>query len=546
MNISPGPSSDQFDFDYIVIGSGFGGAVAAHRLTEKGYRVAVMEMGRRWTPANLPRSNWAIWKWIWRPELGLRGFFNITPFKHVMIMHGCAVGGGSVTYASTTLAPKDTVWDSGSWAGLADWKAEMPAFFDEARRMRGVTENRILGPADHLLKRAAEVYGVGGTFYRTSVAIFQAPEGEPGGKTFPDPYFGGEGPERTTCKACGGCMMGCHHGAKNSLDQNYLYFTEKRGGKIFAETRVVDVAPLNGKADGSNGYEVRTVKSTAWFRKQPRRFTARGVVFAASALGTMDLMFRLKQGGSLPALSDQLGTRVRTNAESLIGVRVPHSKDDLSKGVAIGSGIYLDEHTHIEATRYPAGSDAMGLLATLLTKGQPGWTRVLLWLKTLFAALLSHPFKTARSLHPFGWASESIILLCMQTLDGHIDMKLGRPWFWPFQKVLMSHGRKIPTFIPQANEFAQKLAEVSGGAAMSMVSEILFNVPSTAHIMGGCPMGASAGEGVVDHRCRVFGYHNMYACDGSVLSANLGVNPSLTISAVAERAMSFIPPRATS
>lgn len=543
MNMTAGNRSEQFDFDYIIIGSGFGGAVAAHRLTEKGYRAAVMEMGRRWTPQNLPRSNWAIWKWIWRPELGLRGFFNITPFKHVMIMHGAAVGGGSVTYASTTLEPKESVWESGSWAGLADWKAEMPAFFAEARRMRGVTENKILGPADRLLQRAAEAFGVGDTFYRTSVAIFQAPEGEPGGKTFPDPYFGGEGPERTTCQACGGCMMGCLHGAKNSLDKNYLYFAEKRGARIFAETRVVDVRPLGDRGDGSEGYEVRTVRSTAFLFKRARRFTARGVVFAASALGTMDLLFRLQQGGSLPALSGRLGTQVRTNAESLIGVRVPHSKDDLSKGVAIGSGIYLDEHTHIEATRYPAGSDSMGLLATLLTKGQPGRARIQLWLKTLVTAFIVHPFKTARILHPFGWASESIILLCMQTMDGCIRMKLGRPWFWPFKKILMSHGPKIPTFIPQANEFAQKLAEVSGGTPMSMVSEILFNVPGTAHIMGGCPMGRSAGDGVVDHQCRVFGYRNMYACDGSILSANLGVNPSLTITALAERAMSLIPPR---
>ncbi len=545
----PGDNSmenSKWDFDFIVIGSGFGGSVSAHRLTEKGYRVAVMEMGRRWTPESLPKTNWLIWRWIWRPGLGLRGFFNITPFRHVMILHGCAVGGGSVTYASTTLAPKDSVWDQGSWAGLADWKSEMPAHYQEAMRMRGVTENRILGPADDILRKAAQAAGVGHTFYRTKVSIFQSPEGEPGGQTYPDPYFGGEGPHRSTCIGCGGCMMGCRYNAKNSLDKNYLYFAEKRGAVVFPETRVVDVKPLAGTADGSGGYEVRTVKSTAWFRKQPRRFTSRGIIFAASALGTLDLLFRVKQRASLPAISEHLGTRVRTNAESLIGVRVPYSRQDLSKGVAIGSGIYLDDDLHIEATRYPEGADAMGLLATLLTAGRPGSARILLWLGTLVKALVRHPFRTARTLHPFGWARESVILLCMQSMEGHIDMRLGRPWFWPFQKMLMSRGQRIPTFIPKANEFARKVAEVTGGTPMSMVTEILFNVPGTAHILGGCSMGGSPDEGVIDHRHRVFGYRNMYVCDGSALSANLGVNPSLTICAVTERAMSFLPPAAES
>jgi cholesterol oxidase len=265
------------------------------------------------------------------------------------------------------------------------------------------------------------------------------------------------------------------------------------------------------------------------------------VIFAASALGTMDLLFRLKANGSLPAISDQLGNRVRTNAESLIGVRVPGSTVDLSKGIAIGSGIYLDEHTHIEATRYPKGSDAMALMGTLLTGGRPGWTRILLWISNLAGSLLRHPIRTLRTLQPFGWASESLILLCMQTLDGHIDMRLRRPWYWPFRKVLVSRGRRIPTFIPQANEFARKTAALIGGTPMSMITEILFDIPGTAHVLGGCPMADSAAKGVVDSRNRVFGYANIYVCDGSVLSANLGVNPSLTICAVTERAMSFVP-----
>lgn len=532
------------DFDFIVIGSGFGGSVSALRLTEKGYRVAVMEMGRRWGPQNLPRTNWLLWRWIWRPGLALRGFFNLELFRHVVILHGCAVGGGSITYCATLLEPKDAVWENGSWADLAPWKSEMPRHFETASRMLGIAENRIIGPADQILKLAADVAGVGASYYRTRVGIYQAPEGEPGGQTHPDPYFGGAGPARATCIACGGCMMGCRHNAKNSLDKNYLYFAEKYGARIFAETKVVDVACLHGKADGSEGYEVRTVKSTARFRKQPQRFTCRGVVFAGSALGSMDLLFRVKEGGSLPAISDQLGHRVRTNAESLIGVRVPGSRQDLSEGVAIGSGIYLDEHTHIEAVRYPTGSDAMGLLCTLLTGGRPGWTRILQMFRTFFAALFRHPVRTVRSLHPFGFARESLILLCMQALEGHIHMRLGRLWFWPFRKVLVSSGPRVPTFIPQANEFARKLAKLIGGTPMSMITEVLFNIPSTAHILGGCAMAGSPAEGVVDRRNRVFGYKNMYVCDGSMVAANLGVNPSLTITALTERAMSYIPPAA--
>ncbi len=533
----------EYDFDFIVIGSGFGGSVSAHRLTEKGYRVAVMEMGRRWTPENLPKSTWQFWRWIWRPGMALRGFFNLRFFRHVVILHGCAVGGGSITYASTLLVPKDSIWESGAWSGLADWKAEMPRHYRAALKMLGVVENSIIGPADRILRKAADAIGRGHTYYRTNVAIFQPPAGEAGGKTYPDPFFGGDGPERTTCCACGGCMVGCRHNAKNTLDKNYLYLAEKYGARVFPETRVVDVRPLDGR-DGSGGYEVTTVRSTALLRKRARRFTCRSVVFAASALGAMDLLFRLKEKGSLPAISERLGDYVRTNCESLIGVRVPGGREDLSAGVAIGSGFFLDEHTHIEAVRYPAGSDAMGLLATMLTAGRPGRSRIGPWIKTLIVSLVRNPWRTLRCLQPFGFAREALILLCMQALEGHIQMRLGRQWFPPFRRALMTQGRKVPTYIPEANEFARKLAKMSGAEAMSMTTEILFDVPSTAHILGGCVMAGSRDEGVVDGQQRVFGYKNMYICDGSVVSGNLGVNPSLTITAMTERAMSYIEPKA--
>jgi cholesterol oxidase len=486
------PRNHKFDFDFIVIGSGFGGSVSAHRLVEKGYTVGVMEMGRRWTPGNLPHTSWSIHRWFWRPELGLRGFFNMRFFRHVTIFHGCAVGGGSITYASTLLPPSEKVWESGSWTGLADWKTEMPRHYETAART--------------------------------------------------DPFFGGDGPERSTCIACGGCMMGCRHGAKNTLDLSYLHLAEKHGAHVFPETKVVDVTPLDGVSDGSAGYEVCTVRSTAWIQRQPRRFTCRAVVFSASSLGTMELLFHLKEKGSLPAISSKLGQHVRTNSESLIGARTPGYSQDLSQGIAIGSGIYIDEHTHIEAVRYPSGSDTMGFLTTILTDGRPGPRRIALWLKNVLGSLLRHPFKTVRVLQPWGWAREFVILLCMQALDGEIEMCWQRPWFWPFRKFLVSRGEKVPTYIPKANEFAKKFAQLTGGFAMSMLPEILFDVPGTAHCIGGCVIADSPGHGVVDARHRVFGYKNMYVCDGSVVAANLGVNPSLTITALAERAMSFIPP----
>lgn len=529
----------QFDFDFVVIGSGFGGSVSAHRLTEKGYKVAVMEMGRRWTPENLPHSTWALHRWFWRPKLGLRGFFNMRLFRHATIFHGSAVGGGSITYAATLLQPPDKVWRSGPWAGLAGWKAEMPQHYAAARHMLGVAENKILGPADHLLKAAADAAGCGATFYRTNVGIFQ--HREPG-QTHDDPFFGGEGPPRTSCIGCGGCMIGCRFGAKNTLDQNYLFLAEKHGARIFPETKVVDVKPLNGASDGSAGYEVSTLKSTAWIHRQPRRFTCRAVVFAASALGTMELLFRLREKGSLPEISRRLGKHVRTNSESLIGARMPGWREDLSQGIAIGSGVYIDDHTHIEAVRYPRGSDTMGMLTTLLTNGRPGPQRIALWLKNVAVSLLRHPIRTLRVLQPFGWAREHVILLCMQALEGQIQMRWRRPWFWPFRKFLVSRGKRVPTYIPKANQFAEKFAQLTGGFAMSMLPEILFDVPGTAHCIGGCVIADSAEHGVVDARHHVFGYENMYVCDGSVVAANLGVNPSLTITALAERAMSFVPP----
>ena len=339
----------QYDYDFIVIGSGFGGSVSALRLAEKGYRVAVLEQGRRWTSGNLPRSNWNLARWIWQPALGLRGFFAMRFFKHLVVLHGNAVGGGSITYGNVLLVPPESVWSQGSWAGLNDWPRVMPGHFETARRMLGVATNRLLAPADLRLREMARTIGAENSFYPTEVGVFFGKEGDEPGATYADPYFGGEGPPRKSCISCGGCMVGCRHDAKNTLDRNYLYLAERKGAEVIAESKVVDVRPLSDRADGSAGYSIRVISAAKGSRGRHRTIACRGVVFAASSLGTQDLLFRLREKKSLPRISEALGTRVRTNAESLIGVRFPGSKVDLSKGIAIGSGIYVDDHTHIEA-----------------------------------------------------------------------------------------------------------------------------------------------------------------------------------------------------
>ena len=523
-----------FDFDFIVIGSGFGGSVSAHRLTEKGYRVGVLEMGKRWRPEDFPKSNWNTAKYLWLPFLKCHGSFRMTLFKHVFVLSGAGVGGGSLNYANVLLVPPKNVWLDPLWAGLKNWAAVMPEHYRTARTMLGVTSNPSIAEADDQLRIAAECQGIGDTFYPTDVAVFYGEKG----KTVPDPYFAGKGPERTGCELCGGCMVGCRQGGKNTLDKNYLYFAEKGGASIIPETLVTDVRPLNGKSDGSDGYEIHTVSSTSWFGARKKVYRARGVVFSGGVLGTVKLLMELKQGGSLPALSSALGQVVRTNSESIIGVRFPGKKGDMSAGVAIGSGIYIDDHTHIEATRYPAGSDALGLLMTLLASGTPGLGRIATW----FATIIRHPLLFIKSAIPFGMAKSTVILLVMQDFDSKIKLRLKRSLFSRSAGRLVTDGAHIPACIPQANRFAARMAEESGGVPVTSLTEILFNVPTTAHILGGATMGGDASEGVIDGENRVFNYRNMYVCDGSVISANLGVNPSLTITALTEQAMSHIKP----
>lgn len=535
-------SDPAYDTDFLVIGSGFGGSVAALRLAEQGYRVTVLEQGRHWRPEDLPETNWDFARWLWRPALGWRGFFGLRFFRHVVVLHGNAVGGGSIAYANTLLMPPGRVWQQGAWAGLDDWARVMPAFYAEAERMLGVTVNRRPGVADARLRDMAAGAGVGDTWHLTRVGVFFGNGDDPGGRDHPDPYFGGEGPARRSCTGCGGCMIGCRIGAKNTLDRNYLHLALRRGAVLRAQTRVTRIVPLpapDGGTDGRGrqGYAVHAV-SDADGRSRPLRLTARAVVCAAGSLGTQALLMEARRRGDLPHLSTALGQHVRTNAESLIGVRWPGCAQDLSRGVAIGSAIRLDEHTTVEATRYPAGSDAMALLSTVM--GSDGSR--LGWAATLLRGLLTAPRATARLLRPRDWARESMILLCMQTLDGTLTLDWQRPWWWPFAHRLRSHGAPLPHRIPEAADFARRAAAATGGVAMASLPEVLFHIPMTAHCLGGAVMAASPREGVCDHRQRAFGQHNLYIVDGSVIAANLGVNPSLTITALAERAMRHVPP----
>ncbi len=531
--------TQQYDQDFVIVGSGFGGSVSALRLAEKGYRVAVIETGRRWRQEDFPKSNWQLHRFIWQPRLGLRGFFAMHFFRHATVLRGVGVGGGSLTYAATLMQPGSEVWCSGSWTGLADWEAEMPGHYDTARRMLGVAKNTVLGEADELLREMSGAAGCGHTWAPTEVGVFLPPPHEAGGITYPDPYFNGKGLARTTCIGCGGCMVGCRYGAKNTLDLNYLHLAEGLGANVFAETTVADVRPLGDQKDGRDGYRVTLRKRGG----QVRTVTCRGVVFSGSALGTTSLLLRLKARGSLPGLSERIGDGVRINAEAIIGLRFTGGERDMSKGVAIGSTIRLDPTTSIQAVRYPAGSDALGSLVSLLIDHGRSGASVVLWLRTFFRLLRKSPWALLKMLQPFGFARETMIFLVMRSVEEQLALRLRRRWWWPFGKMVVTEGHKTSANVPLAYRFVADGAERFGGIAGSLISETMFDIPTTAHLLGGAMMGKDAASGVVDGQQRVFNYVNMWVCDGSTVSANLGVNPSLTIAAMTERVMAHIAPK---
>jgi len=543
-------ASDNFDFDWLVIGSGFGGSVSALRLSEKGYSVGVLECGRRFADDEFAKNTRDLKRYFWNPRLGMKGIFRLTNFKDVAVVSGCGVGGGSLGYACTLYVPPKQFFEDRQWAEMADWESELAPHYEEAQRMLGVVENPHEDPADQLLRELGEELGVGETYKRTPVGIYF---GE-AGKTVPDPFFGGEGPERTGCKLCARCMVGCVHGAKNTLVKNYLYLAEKRGARVMPERTVIDVRPLGAGAPnteglapnpeglvGSEGYEVESVRSGAWLRKERRVHRARGVVVAAGPLGTNRLLQKCRLEGSLPRISPRLGELVRTNSESILTVTVPEDyPENLIRRVAITSSIYPDPNTHIETVTYGDDGDSMRLLYTLLTGDGTRVTRPL----KLLAELLRHPGRLAKVLFAKHWSRRTIILLVMQTLDNAIALRPRKGPFGSFWlQTEQDPERPNPTFIPIANQAAEWFAKRTGGIAQSSLTEALFNIPSTAHILGGAVIAAGPEGGVVDAGQRVFGYENLLVCDGSAIPANVGVNPSLTITALAEHAMSRVPAR---
>ncbi|WP_375482100.1 FAD-dependent oxidoreductase [uncultured Jatrophihabitans sp.] len=518
------------DYDVLVIGSGFGGSVTALRLVEKGYRVGIVEAGRRFTDDTLPKNSWHLRDYIWAPKLGMTGLQRIHVLKDCLIMAGAGVGGGSLNYANTLYEPLQPFYDDTQWAHITDWRDELAPHYAQAKRMLGVVTNPTTTPSDLEMKRLAEQFGKGDTFHPTPVGVFFGRDDTPEpGKTVPDPFFGGAGPERTGCIQCGECMTGCRHGAKNTLTANYLYLAEKNGAEILPLTTVKDVKP---RRDGT--YDVVTVPTGAWFPKS-RTLTADQVVFSAGTYNTQKLLHQL-QNSSLPNISPRLGHLTRTNSEAILGVRVSKPKRDYTEGVAITSSWHPDENTHIEPCRYGKGSNAMGMLNTMLTRGG---TRRSRWLQ--FVMLLLKKPGNARLLVPRKWSERVIILLVMQSLDNSITVLRRKTRFGKGRLTsTQGAGEPNPTWIPVANQAAEQLAENVDGVAGGTWGD-LMNIPMTAHFIGGCPIGDSAETGVIDPYHRLYGHPGLHVIDGSTLSANLGVNPSLSITAQAERAASMWP-----
>ncbi len=516
-------------YDFVVIGSGFGGSVSALRLTEKGYSVLVLEEGKMYDDTDFPKTNNNPFTFFWKPELFCFGYQRVHFFKHVSILGGTGVGGGSLVYANTLLIPKKNFFQSPDIPQHIDWERELMPFYRVASKMLGRVKNPVKTNADNLLFKTAKKFGVENTFYNVDVGVYFGEKD----KTIKDPYFNGEGPDRTGCNLCGGCMIGCKKNAKNMLTKNYLYIAVKKGAKVISKRKVVDI-----KKHGDY-FEIITKISTLPTEVN-EVFRARKLVISAGVIGTLELMYKLKFNERLN-ISDMLGEKVRTNSESLVGVRVPKKEGEISEGVAITSGVYINPNTHIEVVRYSKGANGMSFMTTLLIDKKGDKSRV----GEFFKEVIKHPIRSLKVLNPIGFARQGLILLVMQDVENKIRFK-ARETIRGKVKLytdIYPDSPPAPVYIPEANEFAKKMAELTGGIALSNIYEVFFDSPLTAHILGGCPIGESEKDGVIDVNHKLFGEENVYICDGSVIPANLGVNPSLTITAMAERAMSKIPPK---
>jgi len=522
-------------YDYVIIGSGFGGSVSAMRLTEKGYSVLILEKGKRYQDQDFAKTNLQFWKYIWAPVLRSFGILQISILKGVMVLHGAGVGGGSLGYANVLEIPTDETFATPAWKEPLPWGEILRPHFATARKMLGAVRNPQLWKADEILEQMARERGMDHTFRATDVGAFF---GEPD-VTVPDPYFGGKGPRRAGCRQCGGCMVGCRYNAKNTLPKNYLYFAEKNGAVVIAEAQVTDVRPL-ASGEGAR-YAVTYRCSTHLFGGRSTRVSARNVIFSAGVMGTLNLLLHLRDTKkSLPNLSHRLGDRVRTNSEALLGSVARKSEVDYSQGVAITSIFNVDEITRIEPARYPSGSSLMRLLAAPLIELNVGIPRRIL---NSLGWILGHPIDFLRSQLLPDWARRATILLVMQHADNRMHFRIGRSLFTLFHKGLVAEeepGYKISAQVGGSHTLTRDFSRRTDGIPMGSLGENLLNLPTTAHILGGVPMGKSASEGVVDENFQVFNYPGMYIIDGSIMPGNPGVNPSLTITALAEYAMSKV------
>ena len=516
--------SDEYDF--VIIGSGFGGAVSALRLSEKGYNVLVIEKGKWFrNPDDFPKTTWNLPKFFWLPALGFKGIFKMTFFRHVVALSGVGVGGGSLVYANTLPIPKSPFFNSGHWKGLDNWEQVLQPYYTLAKKMLGAERHPYMSRSDKVMQQLS-TESPGSAFEKTDVAVYFGKTGI----TVPDPYFDGNGPNRTGCNLCGGCMTGCRYNAKNTLDKNYLYLAQSNGAEIIAEKTVINVIPIGDH--GENGYEI-TYKSTfGWIGKQTR-VKAKGIIFAGGVTGTIPLLLKLKNI-SLPKLSSCIGQGIRTNSESLIGVTTFDKNAVFSEGIAIGSIVHIDENRHIEPVKYASGSGFFRLLMAPMVSGSSFGVRLFRMVKDFVV----HPLDNIKTYFVDDWSKRTHILLYMESIDS--TLKLVRSRFGVVRSKLES-GQSPTAFNPKAQELAKKTEKIINGKAMVMNTESLFGIPTTAHILGGACMGADETTGVIDKNNKVFNYTNMYICDGSMISANPGVNPSLSITSITEYAMAKIP-----